>query len=213
MIDHRDGSKNANVGGGLRASLLLALAGLAIGVSLVYFFVRPDSRPVGGDASTAGANLPNSNGENSASVDPGGGAAKPVATPGPAATADASEVIVLDIAQSAAQLHSEEIDPQDDLQILQNLIGAYRRIDGANPTGGLNFEIVAVLTGKNDRKVALIAPDHPALNAAGELVDRWGNPYWFHPVSREVMEVVSAGPDGDLFTEDDVRLSEEEVIE
>ncbi len=35
MIDHGDGSKTANVGGGLRASLLLALAGLAIGVSLI----------------------------------------------------------------------------------------------------------------------------------------------------------------------------------
>ena len=137
---------------------------------------------------------------------PGGEPVKPMPAPGAAADPDGNEVIVLDLAQSANQLHSEEIDPQDDLMILQTLLGAWRRIDGASPSGGLNSEIVAVLTGKNDRKVAVIPPDHPALNAAGELVDRWGTPYWFHPVSREVMEVVSAGPDGELFTDDDVQM-------
>ena len=38
----------------------------------------------------------------------------------------------------------------------------------------------------------------------GELVDRWGTPYFFHSVSAEKMEIVSAGPDKELWTDDDV---------
>jgi hypothetical protein len=189
-----------------RGSLLLALAGLAIGAGMVYFIVRPDSHPAGDPASETAKNQSKTNGEKTSPVSMQEGAEKPVPAPGPPAKVDTTEIIVLDVAQSAHQLHSEEIDPYDDLQILQILIAAYRRIDGANPSGGLNSEIVAVLTGQNERKVAVIPPDHPALNAAGELVDRWGTPYWFHPVSREVMEVISAGPDGELFTDDDVQM-------
>jgi len=116
------------------------------------------------------------------------------------------DVTVLDIASSADQLHSDDLGPLDDLLIVQSLVDAYRRVEGANPSGGLNFEIVARLTGSNERKVAFISPAHPDLNDEGELVDRWGTPYWFHPVTREKMEIVSAGPDRSLFTDDDVKL-------
>ena len=38
----------------------------------------------------------------------------------------------------------------------------------------------------------------------GQLVDRWGTAYWFHPNSSYQMEIRSAGPDKNLFTADDV---------
>ena len=66
---------------------------------------------------------------------------------------------------------------------------------------------MAKLAGNNKRKLAVLLPNHPSLNQEGELLDRWGTPYWFHPVSRDLMEIVSAGPDKKLWTEDDVRIN------
>jgi hypothetical protein len=104
----------------------------------------------------------------------------------------------------ARELNRGTIEPPEDLEILQNVFAAYRRVFGENPTGGLNAEIVGGLTGKNARRLAILPPDLDAINADGELLDRWGAPYFFHPVSRQVMEVRSAGPDGQLWTRDDV---------
>jgi hypothetical protein len=41
------------------------------------------------------------------------------------------------------------------------------------------------------------------LNDKGELVDRWGTPYFFHQLSRDHMEIRSAGPDKVMWTQDD----------
>jgi hypothetical protein len=41
------------------------------------------------------------------------------------------------------------------------------------------------------------------VNAAGELTDRWGTPFFFHQVSKAQMEVRSAGPDRRMWTADD----------
>ncbi len=102
------------------------------------------------------------------------------------------------------ELNSETVAAPEDLEILQNVFTAYRRVFGENPTGGLNAEIVGGLTGNNARKLAILPPDLDAINAEGELLDRWGTPFFFHPVSRQIMEVHSAGPDGVLWTSDDV---------
>ena len=42
------------------------------------------------------------------------------------------------------------------------------------------------------------------LNAAGELVDPWGTPYFFHQLSATEMEIHSAGPDKVMWTRDDL---------
>jgi hypothetical protein len=36
-------------------------------------------------------------------------------------------------------------------------------------------------------------------------VDRWGTPLYFHAISRDRLEVRSAGPDKVMWTEDDVQ--------
>jgi len=54
--------------------------------------------------------------------------------------------------------------------------------------------------------VRFLPEQAPYLDAEGRLVDRWGTPYFFHPVSGEDMEIVSAGPDAELWTDDDVKL-------
>jgi hypothetical protein len=71
-----------------------------------------------------------------------------------------------------------------------------------NPVGE-NVDITAALSGDNPLGFVLIPRNHPAINAAGELCDRWGTPFRFHQVSGQVMEVRSAGPDRTFATADD----------
>jgi len=75
-----------------------------------------------------------------------------------------------------------------------------------NPVGE-NAEIAAALTGANPLKLALIPPDHPAVNSRGELCDRWGTRFFFHQISARRMEIRSAGPDRRLYSDDDVVLT------
>ncbi len=73
-----------------------------------------------------------------------------------------------------------------------------------NPVGE-NADITAALGGANPLGLVLIPKQHPAINAQGELCDRWGTPFRFHQLSGEHMEIRSAGPDRKFATEDDGR--------
>ena len=91
-----------------------------------------------------------------------------------------------------------------DLAILDALFGAFHtnfpRL--GNPVGE-NHEITAALTGANPVQFVFISPRHRAINARGELCDRWGTPFRFHQVSGSQMEIHSAGPDRKFATPDD----------
>src|SRR5688500_5313095 len=116
-------------------------------------------------------------------------------------------VLIPDLVASARRLHAPDATVADDLQILQSLIEGFRRVnDGANPAGGLNEEIVEKLCGKNPKRVGVFPIDHPSIDAQGRLLDRWGTPYFFHPVSRTILEIRSAGADGKLWTNDDLEV-------
>ena len=108
----------------------------------------------------------------------------------------------------ADRLNTPGIDIHSDLRLVSEIFDTFRSNfprDG-NPVGN-NPEITAVLTGKNKLRLALIPPDHPAVNRDGELCDRWGTPFFFHSESASKMEIRSAGPDKKMWTEDDVVLS------
>jgi hypothetical protein len=110
----------------------------------------------------------------------------------------------------ADKLNDPARSPRDDVatvaELFANYLEAFRKLPvGTNP------EITAALAGDNARGHAPLAPDNRAINAAGELVDRWGTPYFFHHVSREVMEIRAAGPDRRHFTADDVVWPEAEA--
>ena len=70
--------------------------------------------------------------------------------------------------------------------------------------GPLVAAITAALTGKNPLNFQFIRRDHPAINARGELCDRWGTPFFFHALSGTRMELRSAGPDRQMYTDDDL---------
>lgn len=131
--------------------------------------------------------------------------------------ADRSAAGVLTIEDAnllASDLHSPDTLPERDLEILHTLVDLYRRAnDGQIPSGGLNEEIVDVLRGLNSKHLAVLPPGLPAISATGELRDRWGTPYFFHPVSSRDLEIISAGPDRKFGTPDDVGRQSADHVE
>jgi hypothetical protein len=104
------------------------------------------------------------------------------------------------------------LDPEGtvgrDLELLSVIFEAWQsNFPGLGNPGGENYEITAALVGKNRFRLELIPMDHPAINDAGELCDRWGTPLFFHQLSGEQMEIRSAGPDREHYTDDDTVLT------
>lgn len=130
--------------------------------------------------------------------------------PGPAAVSRPSTATTLPLETSelAKDLNAPAQDIRADLRIVLEVVEGFRTNfpKAGNPVGN-NAEITAALTGRNTLRLALIPPNHPAINPAGELCDRWGTPFFFHAESATRMEVRSAGPDKKLWTDDDVMLA------
>jgi hypothetical protein len=104
------------------------------------------------------------------------------------------------------RLNAADGNAQEDVETLVGLIGQYLS-SMQNRQGwplGSSRDLARVLTGDNPLHLTVIASDHPAINARGYLVDRWGTPYQLHQLSSRVIDVRSAGPDRELFTADDV---------
>lgn len=101
---------------------------------------------------------------------------------------------------NAADIPPEEIAIDVDKVTLS--LRDYRTIMGENPTG-TNAEIAKALNGGNPKQARLLQQGL-AQNADGELVDRWGTPYFFHQLSKDQMQIRSAGPDRQMWTDDDV---------
>jgi hypothetical protein len=124
------------------------------------------------------------------------------------------------IAALAAEISPDAISPiakdlnapngsiQHDLEILNDVLVAWQTNfpHEGNPVGE-NDEITAALAGDNRFHFAFIAPTHAAINAQGQLCDRWGTPFRFHQVSGTEMELRSAGPDRKFGTADDVQFA------
>ena len=104
----------------------------------------------------------------------------------------------------ADALNSPATNIAADLRLVALILETFRSNfpRSGNPVG-LNSEITATLTGQNQLRLALIPPDHPAINREGELTDRWGTPFFFHAESATRMTITSAGPDKKLHTPDD----------
>ena len=108
------------------------------------------------------------------------------------------------VSQIAAELNAPDGVIARDLELLGRVFDDWRvnHPREGNPVGE-NAMITAVLVSPDDRGVVHLAPDHRAINAAGELCDRWGTPFRFHQLSGDKMEIRSAGPDRKFGTADD----------
>ena len=100
-----------------------------------------------------------------------------------------------------------ESAPEKDLDAVAHALGnLVLLVKGPDPFRmGANEEFAAALRGKNRAGLRFLPDDHPAFNAAGQIVDRWGSPLFFHVESVDRVDVRSAGPDGEMWTGDDLQ--------
>ena len=96
-------------------------------------------------------------------------------------------------------------DIRTDLEEVLTALRDFRNNLGGNPVG-TNAEITKTLLGDNLKQIKVPIPTGSRVNARGELCDRWGTPYFFHQLSRDKMEVRSAGPDRQMWTADDRQM-------
>lgn len=133
-----------------------------------------------------------------ATVAPASSPDRPALAP-PPQTADAAE------GHPDAQFFgSATIPPEREAELLLEFLRAYRHEFGAFPTGNENAHFLNALAGANPGRLVVFPRNHPRVSENGELLDAWGNPFHFHPIDRHHLEVRSAGPDGELFTADDL---------
>lgn len=90
-----------------------------------------------------------------------------------------------------------------DLEAIALMFRDYRTLTGENPVGN-PAEIMKALMGGNPKNAVLGPQQGQQLNDRGELLDHWGTPYFFHQLSKDVMEIRSAGADQNLWTRDDI---------
>ena len=164
--------------------------------------------------------------ESSPETEPAEGAESPAAQPQPSPTrppdprgdfrferlADGRSLVTESVA-TARRMHAADAEPITDLEAVDSIFSLYRWAYKEVPEGGDNRELTAALTGANDRKLVFIPADHPSLSATGELLDRWGTPYFFHKISDQVIDVTSAGPDKRLWSGDDLTLGYTETYQ
>ncbi len=141
----------------------------------------------------------------------------PVVVP-PATTSPAPPVVVIApallparIATPENPLHSWERllvadgSPREDLAALVDLTTNYLQAvpSSRRPALGFNEDLARALVDRDALGDAALPANHPAL-IEGKLVDRWGRPWQVHPLSANVLQLRSAGPDGRLYTPDDL---------
>ncbi len=100
------------------------------------------------------------------------------------------------VAPPPGEIHTE-------IEGVGTMIRDFRNAVGGNPVG-TNAEITKALLGDNPKQVKFELPPGVSVNGAGELQDRWGTPFFFHQVSGVQMDIRSAGPDHQMWNEDDV---------
>ncbi|WAC21176.1 hypothetical protein OVA24_07240 [Luteolibacter sp. SL250] len=123
-------------------------------------------------------------------------------TPPPPRSAEPEKVTRLPIADGITPLNSPDSQVEDDLATIELLMSEFRKHHDGNPVGE-NEEITAALLGGNPKRLAYLPDKGPHLNGAGQLIDRWGTPYFFHQISGSQTEIRSAGPDREMNTADD----------
>jgi hypothetical protein len=100
--------------------------------------------------------------------------------------------------RAAEQGRAGESDPE--MIGIKETLRSYRNAFGENPIG-TNAEITRAVTGGNSRQAKFA--DSGVRIKAGQMVDQWDHPYFFHQLTRTQMEIRSAGPDGVMWTKDD----------
>jgi hypothetical protein len=189
-----------------RLSLVwLAVFGVMVVLVLAHRFSRkpaeqsstPDVERSFSNASTPGTNTvsPPPSGQTSAGAAPSAKAVKSAPTPAPAAPPPAPVSLAPDFSDPP---------PATVMENMRSTFHLFASKFGGNPVG-TNLEITQALNGGNPTRTRFIRPeDGLRINDAGELIDPWGTPFFFHQLSGKEMEIHSAGPDRVMWTADDL---------
>lgn len=110
-----------------------------------------------------------------------------------------------EIQKLANRLVEQTQTPLNDLEVVNEFFDMYRKTM-SHMSIGSNEDLTAILTGGNPQNGVLFPADSPMI-INGQIVDRWGSPYWIHPNSGARVEIRSAGPDKSLFTPDDIAIN------
>jgi hypothetical protein len=160
-------------------ALVLALALLGVVLALIF---RPDS-PAGSKPSVpTGESLPPS----------------PVPGSGRLETPPGDDLL--------AAYASEAGSGEEDLRRLGQVLGNFRLLHKGLDARHLatNAELAAALRGELPGTRPMVSAEAPVFDDEGRLVDRWGSPLIVHPVGAERLELRSAGPDRQAWTDDDL---------
>ena len=181
---------------------------VVLGGALLWWAMRPMERPVEPDAAPVTVpvqppsaaqrepGVPHAVPESPRAVPPSPGA--------PAAPAQPTAAVpVAPPPRPTRPMDPEAQAAQSDGENIRLMFRDFRTLMGENPVGS-NAEIMKAVMGGNKKQARLGPPTGQNLNGEGELVDRWGTPYFFHQMSATEMEIRSAGPDQKMWTGDDV---------
>lgn len=96
--------------------------------------------------------------------------------------------------------------PENDLTLMSRLMENSLLLlkSAANRPLSANEDWADLFRGRNAAGETFLPDGHVAFNASGQLVDRWGTPLFFHALGGGRYELRSAGPDGKLWTDDDL---------
>jgi hypothetical protein len=191
---------------------MLVLAAVALGTAVLFWLwprrTPPMAEPPPSRSPAASAPAPSS-----VATTPAAAARAPFIPPAPPAAPVPPHTPPTDAELTGESRLADDLNApggtiQRDLAILEEVFVAWLTNfpRTGNPVGE-NAEITAALAGDNPVKFAFVPRRHRAINASGELCDRWGTPFRFHQLSGRQMEIRSAGPDRRFGTTDDAVLS------
>ena len=99
-----------------------------------------------------------------------------------------------------------KLPPENDLTLISRLMDNFTLLvkTAADRPMSANEDWAAAFRGMNPAHERFLPDQSIALNAQGQLVDRWGSPLFFHALGEKRFELRSAGPDKKLWTADDL---------
>jgi hypothetical protein len=99
------------------------------------------------------------------------------------------------------------LPPENDLTLMARLMENSLLLlkSAAHRPLSANEDWADLFRGKNAAREEFLPAEHIALNAQGQLIDRWQTPLFFHALGGGRYEIRSAGPDSKLWTEDDLQ--------
>lgn len=127
-----------------------------------------------------------------------------ISAPGRISAATAGELLGTTILRGYADTNRP---PESDLTLLARLMENSLLLlkSAANRPLSANEDWADLFRGKNGAHEEFLPAQHVALNAQGQLIDRWQSPLFFHALGGGRYEIRSAGPDKAMWTQDDLQ--------